>query len=150
MMFTSHAKEKISPGYGNTGNTLTFAITSKPESAKLVRNAVDRFLAKRYPRSDASRELLIAVGEAVANAIEHGASTKDIIIKVVLCGQKVEIVVEDQGLGFDSLQPTAAALPPFESERGRGFPIIASCTDSLRIDTQPGNGTRLTFSRRLC
>jgi len=150
MMFTSHAKEKSFLGRSNTGETLTFAIASAPESAKIVRNAVDRFLAKRYPRSDASRELLVAVGEAVANAIEHGASTKDIIIKIVSYKQEVEIVVEDQGPGFDSAPPNLTALPPFESERGRGFPIIASCTDSLRIDTRPGNGTRLTFSRRLC
>jgi anti-sigma regulatory factor (Ser/Thr protein kinase) len=149
MLFTSPSEDRRLLDQRSIAETLTFSISSTPQAAKLIRNAVDRFISKRYPQSDASRELLLALGEALANAIEHGASTQDIIVTVLARGSEVEITVQDHGPGFTICIPALKSLPPCDSERGRGFPIIASCTDSLEIDTRPGSGTRLIFTRKL-
>jgi anti-sigma regulatory factor (Ser/Thr protein kinase) len=149
MGFSSAEEEQHSFKPSSPPEVLTFATTSTPQAATLIRHTVDRFLGTRYPRSEAACELLIALGEAVANAIEHGASNKDITVKVVSLPSYVEVTVEDQGPGFSPNVPVIKSLPSVDSERGRGFPIIASCTDSLEIETNLGVGTRLIFTRKL-
>ncbi len=149
MLFSSQSEDQRLLDHSPIPEMLTFSITSTPQAAKLIRNAVDRFLAKRYPRTDASRELLMALGEALANAVEHGASAQDIVVTVLSRDCEVEVTVQDHGPGFSFCIPAVKSLPPFDSERGRGFPIIASCTDSLEVDSRPGSGTRLIFTRKL-
>jgi serine/threonine-protein kinase RsbW len=149
MLFSSQSTEPRLLDQSTNAELLSFSITSTPQAAKLIRNAVERFLAKRFPRSDASRELLLALGEALANAIEHGNSAQDIKVTVLARNSEVEVTVEDHGPGFEICVPSIKLLPPCDSERGRGFPIIASCTDSLKIDSRPGAGTRLIFTRKL-
>jgi anti-sigma regulatory factor (Ser/Thr protein kinase) len=97
-------------------------------------------------------DFLCAVGEAVANAIEHARAVDPIEVNIWLVGDDQLIaVIVDHGIGF---QPTASAvtepaLPDELAERGRGLPIMRTCSDLFAVQSQPGRGTTVTLGQRL-
>jgi anti-sigma regulatory factor (Ser/Thr protein kinase) len=56
--------------------------------------------------------------------------------------------VIDSGAGFSTEGPEAE-LPDALSERGRGLPIMRSCTDIFAVHSVPGKGTAVILGRYL-
>lgn len=149
MTFCSQVDGGISPSHKDTCATLSLEIVPSPETAHNARLAIARFISHHVPTSDASIEFMLAVGEALANAVEHGVSSSEIQIRVEIRDSKASVVIIDHGQGFQPQISFKAALPDAESERGRGLPIIFYCTDSFTIDSHPEAGTRVSLCREL-
>lgn len=105
--------------------------------------AVARRLAMRYARIaklDPQRtfDLTIAVGEAVANAVEHAyrGTHGDFVLRLSWVDGKVFGEVEDLGTWRTS-KPTA--------ERGRGLKILQATTAGLAVN-RSDRGTTVAFS----
>jgi len=95
--------------------------------------------------------MLLAVGEAVANAVEHG-NDAEATREVTLEWRKEEsggwLSVEDEGPGLtpDRLQNAALPQDAFQTG-GRGLFIIKDLTDDVRLEAE-GRRLMLWFAPR--
>ncbi len=106
-----------------------------------VRREIEAFgRAHDVALSDLST-LLCAVGEAVANAVEHSGA-RDIEVQCRIDDRKIIATVIDTGRGVErSKADRILPLPEPMSEHGRGIPIMQRCTDMFSIRRLPGGGT---------
>ena len=97
-----------------------------------------------------------AVSEAVTNAIVHGyprGADGEIRLAVKLLPDDcaAEILVSDDGVGIENVEQ---AMQPFyttqpEMERsGMGFSVMQSFMDELRVESAPGEGTRVFMKKQ--
>lgn len=119
---------------------LFLALPPHPSSHREARWMLERFLAAASPPASDEQltNFLIAVGEALSNAIEHSATCNFIEIAATLAEHRAVVEIRDRGKGF-RVRP--AGLPDMESERGRGLPLMRLCTDDLQIWSEPLRGT---------
>lgn len=87
-----------------------------------------------------------AVGEALANAIEHAHTQKPIDVVAWTLDDRLFASVHDRGVGFVPNERTIAKkLPEAYAERGRGLPIMRRYADVFSVRSVPGEGTRVTL-----
>jgi anti-sigma regulatory factor (Ser/Thr protein kinase) len=87
-----------------------------------------------------------AVGEALANAIEHAHTQKPIEIVAWMLDDRLFASVRDQGVGFVPSERTVTQkLPDVYAERGRGLPIMRRYAEVFSVRSVPGEGTRVTL-----
>jgi anti-sigma regulatory factor (Ser/Thr protein kinase) len=98
---------------------------------------------------DTLNHFLSALGEALANAIEHARSEKPIEIEVRIALDRIVATIRDRGVGFASEPPANPVLPEPNAERGRGLPIMRRCCDIFSIESSPGHGTSVLIGCRL-
>ena len=94
-------------------------------------------------------EFVFAVGEALANAIEHSRTSDVIELRCQIKDDKILATVIDSGTGFRSDGVPPAKLPDAFEERGRGLPIMRRCTDIFAVHSVPGRGTAVVLGRYL-
>ena len=92
-------------------------------------------------------DFVSAIGEALANAIEHGGSSEPIEVALWFIGEdRMFASVTDRGIGFlPDDQPLDSLLPDAFDERGRGLPIMRRCSDIFTVRSAPGEGTQVTL-----
>jgi len=93
-------------------------------------------------------DLLLAVGEALANAVKHGSprfEADTVHVRVGLLDGAVVVEVRDQGRGFGA----SRISPPAALEAGgRGIPFMRALVDDLRFELSP-QGTRVLLYKRM-
>jgi signal transduction histidine kinase len=86
------------------------------------------------------RSLLMAVKEALHNAVKHSEAT-ELMLGIHRQGEGLVVIVEDNGKGFD---------PKLASQDRHGLANMAQRLDEMRgtcqITSQPGKGCRVQFS----
>jgi anti-sigma regulatory factor (Ser/Thr protein kinase) len=127
--------------------SLTIRILPRPANARFARERLASFCAEQGVPGEDCRTMMIAFGEALANAIEHSRTHESIEIRAVVRERGLYVTVTDRGTGLHAI-PSATALPPPEAERGRGFPLMRRCADVFDIRTAPGAGTTVILGRR--
>ena len=95
-------------------------------------------------------ELGTAVIEACTNAMEHGNGLEEgnpVEIHIEMLAGRLEVVVLDQGPGFDfsSWRPPQDVM----RERGRGILIMREFTDQLDFDRAPDGRFRVRLVKNL-
>jgi serine/threonine-protein kinase RsbW len=98
-----------------------------------------------------SGKIKTAVLEGVLNAIEHSPNPEKLIdIRFRLSPEALEIVIENEGPGFDPLgvpEPDARAKLLAGNKRGWGITLMKKFMDE--VDYEPcGRGTRLRLAKR--
>lgn len=93
------------------------------------------FSTNQNIKEDHYGNILIAVTEAVNNAIQHGNGgddSKNVSISALMNDKELRIVIQDEGKGFnfDSL-PDPTAPENIEKETGRGIFLMKSLTDEV-------------------
>jgi signal transduction histidine kinase len=88
-----------------------------------------------------ARELLLVVQEAVSNAVHHGAPRR-LEVSVVVDPAAVELIIRDDGCGFDDAARPGAAEGHFGIVGMRER--IARLGGTIDIATAPGRGTTIT------
>jgi PAS domain S-box-containing protein len=120
---------------------LTFA--ADPGQLAPLRSTLRQWLGRLRLTADVSHSVLVAVGEACANAIEHGHRQVrgTIRLTAALIGDDLRLVVTDSGT-WKTPQPEAS------SHRGRGIAFIHALMDHATVD--PGDaGTTVTMHKRI-
>jgi serine/threonine-protein kinase RsbW len=135
------------------GEHYTLVFPARPEYLLLARLALTGVGRLAQADEEALADLRLAVTEAAANACRHAYEGGDgqVTVQLVLgdSGDKLEVVVEDNGPGFD--QESVEEWRAEElGEDGMGLAIIRAVADDLEIGAGAnGSGTRLRFNRSL-
>ncbi|MFJ9926764.1 ATP-binding protein [Streptomyces misionensis] len=98
-----------------------------------------------------SYDLAVALGEACANAVEHGGAggtPQGYRVTAYLDGERCRIEVADSGPGFAHTRGSLPARP--DAEHGRGLCLIRELADHVHIGPEPGRrGTVVSFDKVL-
>jgi anti-sigma regulatory factor (Ser/Thr protein kinase) len=134
-------------GESEAPDALRLRVPPKPRYSKAVRDAVLAYALACGVARRALEDVMFAVGEALANAIEHAGSGDVIDVQCHYDGEKLLATIVDSGPGFAAEGALNANLPEDLSERGRGIGIMQSCTDILSIQSIPGRGTEVVIGK---
>ena len=131
------------------GPSLKVRVPPNARFGKSVRDEVVSFGKEhRVPRADLD-EFIFALGEALANAIEHSATDDVIEIRCQIESDKLIATITDSGAGFETALVPRTELPNALAERGRGLPIMQRCSDIFAVRSVPGKGTAVVLGRYL-
>lgn len=121
---------------------LDLAVPALPLSLRDIRVAMRRWLSEVGAAPRAVADLLVGVGEACTNAVEHayGPDGGTVTVHLELQMPDVLATIRDTGRWRS---------PSGENRgRGRGMQFMRNCSDDLRIDHGPF-GTNVVIRRRL-
>lgn len=126
------------------------SVPSDLSSVSIVESLIDRVCGSLGVHEDAYGNILIAVTEAVNNAVIHGNcfdTTMLVDVEVVDMDEKLCFIVKDQGKGFDfNNLPDPTAPENIEKENGRGIFLIKNLADDLVFDDN-GRVVNIYFNR---
>jgi serine/threonine-protein kinase RsbW len=129
-------------------NEISIKIPSITENIRIVESFIDQAKDEFSLTDDIYGNILIAVTEAVNNAIIHGNGQdkgKDIELTVLKDKHSIHFTVQDQGKGFDwkSLKdPTEPAY--IEEIGGRGIFLIRNLADDCTFSDK-GRKLKMDF-----
>ncbi|HEY9086041.1 MAG TPA: ATP-binding protein [Candidatus Tyrphobacter sp.] len=128
---------------GGSDRVLRLVIPSDARFVRKVRKELIAFARRHRVASSDLDTLLLAVGEALANAVEHAGSAHDIEVQCRVDDREIVATIIDsgRGVGRTLADDIIAPLPEPMAEGGRGIPIMQRCTDMFSIRSLPGGGT---------
>ncbi|MBS1764755.1 MAG: ATP-binding protein [Bacteroidetes bacterium] len=131
-----------------TKNIQSLVIDSKPESISIIERLIDNLRSNHNIHEDAYGNILVAVTEAVNNAIQHGNKYNPnlkVNVAYELEGDTLSFVVTDQGGGFDYYNlPDPTAPENLEKPTGRGVFLMKHLADQV-IFSNNGASVELFF-----
>jgi serine phosphatase RsbU (regulator of sigma subunit)/anti-sigma regulatory factor (Ser/Thr protein kinase) len=116
----------------------TFEFSAIPAVVPLVRRALTRYLSALPLSADERFAIVAAVGEAIANAVEHGylATRGTVRVNATFAEGIVRTTIADRGIW---------RAPEAREERGRGFGMMRELMSSVEIvHGDAGTVVRLT------
>jgi serine phosphatase RsbU (regulator of sigma subunit)/anti-sigma regulatory factor (Ser/Thr protein kinase) len=131
--------------------TRELVLPNEPSHIADVRKFVASFLAEVRASVAASQEMLLAVGEAAANASKYGKRPEgrsEVRVRCVLEGPDVTVSVTDEGPGFDPAALEANGLPDRFASGGRGLFLMRQFVDGFEVESSP-EGTTVRLTRRV-
>jgi serine/threonine-protein kinase RsbW len=124
-------------------------LSSKLESLSEIENFVDEVCEQCKFGEDHYGNILIALTEAVNNAIMHGNKLnpdKKVSLSMETTTKDVEFTIKDEGPGFDYENVPDPTLPEnLEKLSGRGVFLMKSLADDVAFE-ENGAIIRLKFS----
>lgn len=139
---------KLGNGKSATSSfSLQLMIPPLPRYVRSARGALHAFAGYHHVAPRDLESLTFALGEALANAIEHAGTQNDIAVGFQIDDSSIVATVSDHGRGLDEVPTSNVPLPADLTETGRGFAIIQRCTDFYDVRTAPGEGTVVTMGR---
>lgn len=105
------------------------------EEASRARSAVESFCVGAGLEGDELQEFMLAVGEAITNAVKHAGAGQ---VRAGLDDKNLWAAVQDEGGGIDSLiLPRAALLKGFSTKPslGLGYSIMLDVCDQVALCT---------------
>jgi serine/threonine-protein kinase RsbW len=131
-----------------TGESQTLELASTPESISVVERMIDDIRNKYNVSEDMFGNMLVAITEAVTNAIYHGNKsdgTKKVSISCTHSPGSIVFTIADEGTGFDYYNlPDPTAPENLEKECGRGIFLMKHLTDQL-IFSEDGRVVEMSF-----
>mgnify|MGYP003497800086 FL=1 len=131
-----------------TKNIQTIQIESKPESIHIIERLVDDLKGEHNIHEDAYGNILVAVTEAVNNAIQHGNKYNPnlkVKISYEVENDTISFAITDQGKGFDYYNlPDPTAPENLEKPTGRGVFLMKHLADQI-IFSNNGSSVELFF-----
>src|SRR5689334_1987763 len=123
------------------GRTLKVRIPPNARFGRAARAEILAFANRCAIGREDLEDFIFAVGEALANAIEHSHTNDVIELRCQIEDDKIVATIIDSGTGFRSDRVPSASLPDAFEERGRGLPIMRRCSDIFAVHSVPGRGT---------
>ena len=115
-----------------------YTFSALPHFARLARDATRSYVERAGLAPDKVFDVVVAAGEAVANAIEHGSRAPDATFGLELASVDSEVLVRVESHGHWRSTPS-------QSERGRGIHIMRACAQHVEI-TSTVDRTQLILS----
>jgi len=134
-----------------TAQPITRHIPSDPAEACRVQEEIERALHSHHYSEKEIFAIRLAVEEALVNAIKHGNRhdrSKTVRVRYGVCAERFEIVVEDDGPGFDPEEvPDPTAPENLERCCGRGLMLMKHYMCEVTFN-RCGNSVRLRKHRQ--
>jgi serine/threonine-protein kinase RsbW len=89
-------------------------------------------------------DIKVAIGEACNNAVMHGKNSSNITLDFHLDEGRFLVEITDEGDGFKFEEYSEPVLEAYEG-RGLGLFIIKTLMDDMIVESDMGNGTRITL-----
>lgn len=128
--------------------------SARSENESFARLFAAGFLAGKDMTISELSDIKTAVSEAVTNAIIHGYENKNGMVEL-FCGYNgsdIYIEVADTGKGIADIaqarEPLYTSKPEMERS-GMGFTIMETFMDRIRVESKPGEGTRIYMEKHL-
>jgi serine/threonine-protein kinase RsbW len=134
--------------------SVRLTIPAKPEYITLCRLALTGLARTRPVKDEVLADLKLALTEAASNSVRHAYGDADGQVEITysLTRDRLEIVVVDEGEGFDGSGPRGDEDEQLDelSEGGLGIAIIRAIADDLELGSGAnGRGFRLRFTKSL-
>jgi serine/threonine-protein kinase RsbW len=127
---------------------ISIEIPSLAENIRIIESFIDNAKEKYHLNDDIYGNIMIAVTEAVNNAIKHGNkdnSAKNVSISLSLEEGMIKFKVQDEGSGFDFHQLPDPTLPENISRPGgRGIFLMKHLSDEVDFK-ENGKVVELSF-----
>ena len=121
---------------------------SKAENINLAEQMIDSLCEKHGVHEDHYGNILIAITEAVNNAIHHGNKLdpeKSVTLGYSVDGSKLSVSIVDEGPGFDFENiPDPTEPENIEKPHGRGVFLMRALADEVAFDDN-GAEVEMTF-----
>ena len=135
-----------------TQNSMRLEFPSKSQNESFARVVVAAFASQLDPTIEEISDIKTAVSEAVTNAIIHGYENRNgkVVIECKIEGNKIEVIVEDEGVGIEDIN---RAIEPFYTSRpelersGMGFTVMETFMDELQIISEINKGTKVRMMK---
>lgn len=129
-------------------------IDSLSRNEEFARVMAAVFMSRMNPTLEEIDDVKTAVSEAVTNAIIHGyqGGSGIIYIEAEIRENLLTISVRDEGVGISNLKKAMEPMYTTDTtgERsGMGFSFMEAFMDQVEVDTEPGQGTRVTMKKRI-
>ena len=129
-------------------NTISIQVPSMLENIRMIESFIDNAKEKFDLDDDIYGNIMIAVTEAVNNAIKHGNSgnkSKSVHLTLFLEDSLIKFIVKDEGSGFnyESL-PDPTAPENLEKPGGRGIFLMKHLSDEVEFRDN-GRTVELSF-----
>lgn len=129
-------------------NTISIQIPSLTENIRMIESFIDNAKERFHLDEDLYGNIMIAVTEAVNNAIKHGNSnnsSKNVFLSLTLNDNLLKFVVKDEGPGFDHDNlPDPTAPENLEKPGGRGIFLMKHLSDEVEF-SENGKTVELSF-----
>jgi serine/threonine-protein kinase RsbW len=129
-------------------NKISIEIPSISENIRMIESFIDNAKEKYQLNDDIYGNIMIAVTEAVNNAIKHGnqgISSKNVSLSLALEEGLIKFRVEDEGIGFDYEHlPDPTAPENLEKPGGRGIFLMKHLADEVAFN-EKGKVVELSF-----
>lgn len=117
--------------------TISIQIPSIMENIRMIESFIDNAKEKFHLEDDIYGNIMIAVTEAVNNAIKHGNSgdkLKNVFLSLILEDSIIKFVVKDEGRGFDFENlPDPTSPENIEKPGGRGIFLMKHLSDEVKF-----------------
>jgi anti-sigma regulatory factor (Ser/Thr protein kinase)/putative methionine-R-sulfoxide reductase with GAF domain len=122
------------------GVPLELIVPAVPTSLAHIRAGLRRWLRDVDATQSAAEDLMLAVGEATANAVEHayGPGGGTVVVTIELDGPDAIVRIRDSGQWRE----------PRGTGRGRGTLIMRTTTDDFQVE-RTDTGTEVVLRRRI-
>lgn len=131
-----------------TKYTNTLNIVSQPQSINIIEKVIDEMKSEFDIHEDSYGNILVAVTEAVNNAIVHGNQcdpAKKVKVMYEVDGDRIVFTISDEGPGFDYYNlPDPTAPENLEKPTGRGVFLMKHLADQV-IFSENGRVVELYF-----
>ena len=134
-------------------NHARVSFDAKSENEGFARMVVMGFMMEMNPTMDELQDVKTAVSEAVTNAIIHGYESDgnaQVEMKCLREGQKLTVVIEDQGIGIQDVEEARQPFyttKPEEERSGMGFSFMETFMDEIEIISKVGQGTKVIMHK---
>ena len=136
-------------------SVVRLSFPAKPDYLLLARLALSGLARNLHVGPDVLADLKLAVTEACGNAVRHAYGDQEgpVEIEFVLSGDRLEMIVGDQGTGLEIPVPEelVQSEPPVDPlEGGMGLAIIRTIVDELDVRSRDdGQGTVVHMTKYL-
>jgi serine/threonine-protein kinase RsbW len=129
-------------------NTISIQIPSILENIRMIESFIDNAKDKFELDDDIYGNIMIAVTEAVNNAIKHGNSndrSKNVSLSLSLRDSMIQFLIKDEGKGFDYENlPDPTSPENLEKIGGRGIFLMKHLSDEVQFKER-GKIVELSF-----
>lgn len=129
-------------------NAIRIEVPALAENIRMIESFIDNAREKFHLDDDIYGNIMIAVTEAVNNAIKHGSSSdssKNVNLSLLVDGSTLKFRVEDAGRGFDYMHlPDPTSPENLEKPGGRGIFLMKHLADDVAF-LEGGRVVELSF-----
>jgi len=135
-----------------TPRTVKLDIASRIEMLDMVQTVLHHLSVLIGFQEDDLHFMTVAVRESVVNAIKHGNQCdlmKKVIVRMSYQDNKLSVIIEDEGVGFDPAKVQNPLLPEnLLKSTGRGIFYIKSFMDDVEYEFKDKSGTILKMKKQ--